>query len=309
MQLFGGAAAPKVAGDADLVKDGSIQTFARDVLDASMRVPVLVDFWAPWCGPCKQLTPLLEKLVRAAKGKVRLVKIDIDDPQNRPIADQLRIQSVPTVYAFLGGQPVTGFAGAQPESQIKALIDKLIAGAAQGAAPEEEDLLAAAQDAVAHGDGRTAGRLFRQILAEEPGKPEAIGGLARVLITERKLAEAKALLDETPKESASHVAVSGARAALTLAEEAGDLGDPTVLLARVEGNADDHDARYRLATLMFLGGQVETAMENLLQIVRRDRAWEDDRARKQLVKFFDALGPKHPATLKGRRMLSSVLFS
>ena len=307
MQLFGGAAAPKVAGDADVIKDGSIQTFARDVLDASMRVPVLVDFWAPWCGPCKQLTPLLEKLVRAAKGKVRLVKIDID--QNPELAQQLRIQSVPTVYAFLGGQPVTGFAGAQPESQIKALIDKLIAGAAQGAAPEEEDLLAAAQDAAAHGDGRTAGRLFRQILAEEPGKPEAIGGLARVLITERKLAEAKALLDETPKESASHVAVSGARAALTLAEEAGDLGDPTVLLARVEGNADDHDARYRLATLMFLRGQVETAMENLLQIVRRDRAWEDDRARKQLVKFFDALGPKHPATLKGRRMLSSVLFS
>ena len=307
MQLFGGAAAPKVAGDADVIKDGSIQTFARDVLDASMRVPVLVDFWAPWCGPCKQLTPLLEKLVRAAKGKVRLVKIDID--QNPELAQQLRIQSVPTVYAFLGGQPVTGFAGAQPESQIKALIDKLIAGAAQGAAPEEEDLLAAAQDAAGHGDGRTAGRLFRQILAEEPGKPEAIGGLARVLITERKLAEAKALLDETPKESASHVAVSGARAALTLAEEAGDLGDPTVLLARVEGNADDHDARYRLATLMFLRGQVETAMENLLQIVRRDRAWEDDRARKQLVKFFDALGPKHPATLKGRRMLSSVLFS
>ncbi|MFO1072090.1 MAG: thioredoxin [Geminicoccaceae bacterium] len=307
MQLFGGAAAPKVAGDADVIKDGSIQTFARDVLDASMRMPVLVDFWAPWCGPCKQLTPLLEKLVRAAKGKVCLVKIDID--QNPELAQQLRIQSVPTVYAFLGGQPVTGFAGAQPESQIKALIDKLIAGAAQGAAPEEEDLLAAAQDAAAHGDGRTAGRLFRQILAEEPGKPEAIGGLARVLITERKLAEAKALLDETPKESASHVAVSGARAALTLAEEAGDLGDPTVLLARVEGNADDHDARYRLATLMFLRGQVETAMENLLQIVRRDRAWEDDRARKQLVKFFDALGPKHPATLKGRRMLSSVLFS
>ena len=308
MQLFGGAAAPKVAGDADLIKDGSIQTFARDVLDASIKVPVLVDFWAPWCGPCKQLTPVLEKLVRAAKGKVRLVKIDID--QNPELAQQLRIQSVPTVYAFMGGQPVTGFAGAQPESQIKALIDKLVAGAAQGAAaPEEDDLLAAAQDAAAHGDGRTAGRLFRQLLAEEPGKPEAIGGLARVLITERKLAEAKALLDEAPKESANHVAVSGARAALALAEEAGDLGDPTVLLARVEGNADDHDARYRLATLMFLRGQVETAMENLVQIVRCDRSWEDELARKQLVKFFDALGPKHPATLKGRRMLSSVLFS
>lgn len=308
MQLFAGAGAPNAAGDADVIKDGSIQTFARDVLDASMRVPVLVDFWAPWCGPCKQLTPVLEKLVRAAKGKVRLVKIDID--QNPELAQQLRIQSVPTVYAFLGGQPVTGFAGAQPESQIKALIDRLIATAGPGgAAPEEDDLLKAAQDAAEHGDNRTALRLFQQVLAEDPVQPEAIGGLARVLITERKLADAKALLDEAPKEVANHVAVTGAKAALALAEEAGDLGDPTVLLARVEGNPDDHDARYRLATLMFLRGQVEAAMNHLVQIVKRDRSWQDELARKQLVKFFDALGPKHPATLKGRRMLSSVLFS
>jgi putative thioredoxin len=306
MQFFAGAAAAKTAGDADIIKDGSIQTFARDVLDASMQVPVLVDFWATWCGPCKQLTPVLEKLVRAAKGKVRLVKIDID--QNPELAQQLRIQSVPTVYAFVGGQPVTGFAGAQPESQIKALIDRL-AGAAGAALPEEEGLLEAAKDAAEHGDTRTASRLFQQVLAEEPGQPEAIGGLARCLLAERKFAEAKALLDGAPKEAASHVAVTGARAALALAEEAGELGDPTHLLARIEGQPEDHDARYRLATLMFLRGQVETAMDHLVQIVKRDRTWQDDQARKQLVKFFDALGPKHPATIKGRRLLSSVLFS
>jgi putative thioredoxin len=308
MQLFGGAAAPSAVGDADIIKDGSVQTFARDVLDASMQVPVLVDFWATWCGPCKQLTPVLEKLVRAAKGKVRLVKIDID--KNPELAQQLRIQSVPTVYAFLGGQPVTGFAGAQPESQVKALIDRLISSAGPGAGAEpEDDLLAAAQDAADHGDSRTAGRLFRQVLAEEPGRPEAIGGLVRSLIAERKFEDAREVLEGAPKEALSHAAVSGAQAALALAEEAGELGDPAALQARLERDGDDHDARYRLATILFLRGQVDQAMEHLLQIVRRDRTWEDDRARKQLVKFFDALGPKHPATLKGRRMLSSVLFS
>lgn len=306
MQLFAGAAAPKAGSDADVVKDGTIKTFAQDVLQASQSVPVLVDFWAPWCGPCKQLTPMLEKLVRAAKGKIRLVKINIDEPQNRPIVEQLRIQSVPTVYAFLGGQPVTGFAGAQPESQIKMLIERLIGEPAEA---DGAGLIEAAQAAAERGDTRTAARLYQQILAEDPAQPDALGGLARCLIGERKLADAKRLLDGVPKEIAGHVAIGGARAALALAEEAGELGDPTNLLARVEANPDDHEARYQLATVMFLRGQVETAMEHLVQIVRRDRAWRDELARKQLLKFFDALGPKHPATLKGRRMLSSVLFS
>lgn len=306
MQLFAGAAAPKAGSDADVVKDGTIKTFAQDVLQASQTVPVLVDFWAPWCGPCKQLTPMLEKLVRAAKGKIRLVKINIDEPQNRPIVEQLRIQSVPTVYAFLGGQPVTGFAGAQPESQIKMLIERLIGEPADA---DGAGLLEAAQTAAERGDTRTAARLYQQILAEDPAQPDALGGFARCLIAERKLADAKRLLDGAPKEIAGHVAIGGARAALALAEEAGELGDPTNLLARVEANPDDHEARYQLATIMFLRGQVETAMEHLVQIVRRDRAWRDELARRQLLKFFDALGPKHPATLKGRRMLSSVLFS
>ncbi len=304
MQLFAGAAAPTAAGDAEIIKEGSVQTFARDVIQASQTVPVLVDFWATWCGPCKQLTPILEKVVRAAKGKVRLVKIDID--KNPELAQQLRIQSVPTVYAFLGGQPVTGFAGAQPESQIKALVDRLVGGA--GGEEGGDDLLEAAQDAAAHGDTRTAGRLFQQLLAEDPAQPEAVGGLARCLIAERKFEDARELLDGAPKEIAGHVAVTGARAALTLAEEAGVLGDPGELQARIEAQPDDHDARYRLATVLFLRGQTETAMEQLIQIVKRDREWEDDKARHQLLKFFDALGPKDPATLKGRRMLSTVLF-
>jgi putative thioredoxin len=307
MQLFAGAAAPTAAGDAaDVVKDGSLQTFAQDVIQASQAVPVLVDFWAPWCGPCKQLTPVLEKVVRAAKGKVRLVKINID--QNPELAQQLRVQSVPTVYAFLGGQPVTGFAGAQPESQVKALVDRLVAETG-GGAMEDDGLLEAAQDAAAHGDTRTAARLFQQLLAEDPAQPEAIGGLARCLIADRKFADARSLLDGAPKEVAGHVAVSGAKAALALAEEAGELGDPRDLQARLETDPGDHQARYRLATALFLRGQAETAMEHLVRIVRSDRDWQDDLARKQLVKFFDALGPKDPATLKGRRMLSTVLFS
>jgi putative thioredoxin len=306
MQLFAGAAAPTTAGDADIIKDGSLKTFAQDVIQASQQIPVLVDFWAPWCGPCKQLTPVLEKVVRAAKGRIRLVKINID--QNPELAQQLRIQSVPTVYAFLGGQPVTGFAGAQPESQIKALVDRLIGGAG-GGEMDGADLLQVAQEAAEHGDTHTAAQLFQQVLAEDPAQPVALGGLARCLIAERQFAEAKRLLDEAPKEVAGHVAVSGAKAALALAEEAGELGDPTNLLSRVQADDDDHDARYRLATIMFLRGQAEAAMGHLVQIVKRDRTWKDDLARKQLVKFFDALGPKHPATLKGRRMLSTVLFS
>jgi putative thioredoxin len=307
MQLFGSAAAPRTAGDGDAVKDGDIASFAEDVVRASQTTPVLVDFWAPWCGPCKQLTPVLEKVVRAARGKVRLVKINIDE--NPELAQQLRIQSVPTVYAFLGGQPVTGFTGAQPESQVKALVDRL-AAMGRGAMPDAvEGGLDAAKAAAERGDWPTAAALFEEVLEEEPGQPEAIGGLARCYLNRGRRDQARKLLDQAPKEHQGHPAIAGARAALALAEEAGEIGDPTLLLARIEGNADDHDARYGLATALFLRGQVDSAMEHLLQIVRRDRGWNDDQARKQLVRFFEALGPKHPATLKGRRMLSAVLFA
>ncbi len=304
MHLFGGAAAKKPTNDADPIKDGSLKTFAQDVIQASQRTPVLVDFWAPWCGPCKQLTPVLERLVRAAKGKVRLVKINIDE--NPELAQQLRIQSVPTVYAFLGGQPVTGFTGAQPESQIKLLIERLV-GETVGA--DLAGTLDGAKAAAERGDTRTAKRLFETVLEEDPANLEALGGLARALIAERAFDEARELLDSVPKEQQNQAAISGARAALVLAGEAGDLGDPARLQARLQADPDDHEARYKLATVQFLRGQVDAAMEHLIQIVKRDRSWNDDQARKQLLKFFDALGPTNPATLKGRRMLSTVLFS
>jgi putative thioredoxin len=305
MNLFAGAAgAPKTAGDGDIIKDGSLKTFAQDVIQASQRVPVLVDFWAPWCGPCKQLTPILEKVVRAAKGKVRLVKINIDEaPQ---IADQLRIKSVPTVYAFVGGQPVTGFAGAQPESQIKLLVEQLL-GETVGA--DLAETLEAAKAAAEAGDDQAAEQLFAAVLEEEPSNGDALGGLARVYIGQRMLEEARQLLDEAPKELQAHAAIAGARAALALAGEMENVGDPAQLQARLERDPDDHEARYGLANALFLRGQPEAAMDMLVQIVKRDREWNDDQARKQLVKFFDALGPKNPATLKGRRMLSTVLFS
>jgi putative thioredoxin len=306
MHLFsGGGAAPKQPGaDADIIKDGSLKTFAQDVIQASMQVPVLVDFWAPWCGPCKQLTPVLEKVVRGAKGKVRLVKINIDE--NPEIAQQLRIQSVPTVYAFLQGQPVTGFAGAQPESQVKLLVERLL-GETVGA--DLADALEQAKAAADAGDTRTAQRLFEAVLDEDPANAEAVAGLARCYIAARALEDARQLLGSVPKELEAHPAIAGAKAALQLAGESGELGDPARLQARLQQDPDDHDARYKLATVLFLRGQAEQAMEHLVQIVRRDRGWNDDQARKQLVKFFDALGPKNPATLKGRRMLSTVLFS
>ncbi|MCS7267816.1 MAG: thioredoxin [Geminicoccaceae bacterium] len=306
MQLFGSAAAKaKPEGEESaFIKDGTLETFTRDVIQASMTVPVLVDFWAPWCGPCKQLTPVLEKIVKAAGGKVRLVKINVDE--NPELAAQFRVQSIPTVYAFLGGQPVTGFMGAQPESQIKALVEKLIGE------PIGADLAAdleAARQAAERGDVKTAAAIYNAVLRADPENPEAIGGLARCLLAAGQRADAKRLLEKAPKTAANHPAIAGAKAAIQLAEEAGELGDPAALEARLAADPNDHDARYRLATLLFLRGQIEPAMEHLCTIVRKDRGWNDEAARKQLLKFFDALGPKHPATIKGRRMLSSVLFA
>ena len=311
MALFGTGTAPAPAqanGD-DWIVDGSLETFARDVVQS--KVPVLVDFWATWCGPCKQLTPLLEKVVKSARGKVRLVKIDID--KNPEIAQQFRIQSVPTVYAFVNGQPVTGFQGAQPESQIKALVDQLLkmSGGAGGAggADEIEVAMAEARDMAEAGDVQGAAAIFSEVLQLEPENPAALGGLARSLVTLGDFENAEQVLGQAPAALANNAEIAGAKAALALARESGDLGDQMSLMARVQADPNDFDARCKLATLMFLRGQVEPAMTELLDIIRRDRGWEEDRARKQLVKFFDALGAKHPATLKGRRQLSSVLFS
>jgi putative thioredoxin len=300
--LMGSSGAPK--SDGALIKDSDTQHFMEDVIQASRAQPVIVDFWAPWCGPCKQLGPMLERVVRNAGGKVRLVKINVDE--NPELAQQLRIQSLPTVYGFRGGQPVDGFAGALPESQIKVFVERLVGPLGPG--PTEVGL-EQAKEAAAAGQLDVAARIYEQLLREDPGNAEALAGLARSEIARGRLAAAREILDRVPKEHANHVEVDGARAALSLAEEAGTLADPGQLNARLAADENDHEARLDLATVLFLRGQVEAAIEHLLAVVRKDREWGDQSARKQLLKFFDALGPQHPATVSGRRKLATILFS
>jgi putative thioredoxin len=300
--LMGSGGAP--SADGAVIKDSDTQHFMDDVIQASREAPVIVDFWAPWCGPCKQLGPVLERVVKAAGGKVRLVKINIDE--NPELAQQLRIQSIPMVYAFKGGQPVDGFAGALPESQIKVFVERLAGPIGPG--PTEVGLEQARQAAAA-GQFDLALPIYERLLQSEPGNPEALAGLARCQIAKGRLAAARDTLQRVPVEHTNHVEVDGARAALSLAEESGTLADIGELNARLATDENDHEARLDLATALFLRGQVEPAIEHLLAIVRKDREWRDQAARKQLIKLFEALGPQHPATVGGRRKLSTVLFS
>jgi putative thioredoxin len=299
MGRSGGASAER-----DLIKDSTTQTFMADVVEASRDVPVIVDFWAPWCGPCKQLGPILERVVKNGAGKVRLVKVNIDE--NPEIAQQLRIQSIALVYGFWQGQPVDGFAGALPESQVKAFVERLTGPIGPG--PVDQTLEQAGQ-LMAGGQIERAAQLYERVLASEPDRPEAIAGLARAQIALGRLSAARATLERVAKEHANHVGIDGARAALALAEEAGTLPEPAELNRRLERDDCDHAARLDLATVLFLRGQVEAAIEHLLAVVRKDREWHDQAARRQLVRFFEALGPTHPATVSGRRKLSSILFS
>jgi putative thioredoxin len=292
------------AGADGLIKNTTTQTFMADVIQESMKQPVLVDFWAEWCGPCKQLTPIIEKAVKTAKGKVKLVKMDIDKyPQ---IAGQLGVQSIPAVFAFSKGQPVDGFMGALPESQVKAFIERLVGPMGPDSADE---LIAQGEAALADNDTAAASQLFAQVFEADPENVKAIAGLARAAIAAGELDQARTTLTLTPKGKENDPAIAGARAALELAEQSGSVGDLSALMAAVEADPKNHQARFDLALGLAAAGRRDEAVDALLEIVRRDRKWNEDGARKQLVQFFEAWGPTDEATIAGRRKLSSVLFA
>ena len=291
-------------GDGNSIKDSNTANFVKDVLEASRKVPVLVDFWAPWCGPCKQLTPLLEKVVRARKGKLKLVKINIDE--SPAIAGQLRVQSVPTVYAFRDGRPLDGFMGAQPESQINAFVDRLLGdeGAEDAAAALET-----AEAALAANDLQGAAEIYAALLQDEPQNVAALAGLAQCYLKSGDTARAEQTIGLVPPDHRDAAPVASVRAALALARSAAKAGDAAKLDAKVKATPSDHQARIDYALALAAGGRKTEALDQLLEVVRRDRKWNDEAARKQLLQLFDAWGPKDPATLEGRRRLSSILFS
>jgi putative thioredoxin len=299
----GTAAAAPPAPDS-LIKETTTQAFVKDVIEESKKQPVLIDFWAPWCGPCKQLTPILEKVVKAAKGKVKLVKMNIDD--HPAIPGQMGIQSIPAVIAFVNGQPADGFMGALPESQVTAFLERLTKGKI-GA--EEQDLLKAADAALVNKDHARAAQIYQHLLDEDGGNLAAIAGLARCYVAAGALDQAKQVLGKVPEAKRNDTAIAAARAALDLAEQSKSIGPVSELEQKVAANAGDHQARFDLAIALNAGGKHAEAADQLLEIVKRDRKWNDDGARKQLVQFFEAWGPTDEATVGGRKKLSSILFA
>jgi len=299
------------AADASIIMDGDQRTFMTDVIEDSRRVPVLVDFWATWCGPCKTLTPAIEKVVRAAGGRIKLVKIDID--ANRSLVSQLSqlglpLQSVPTVAAFWQGQILDLFQGALPESEIRRFVEGLLKAA--GDAMPSADLLAEARQALEEARAEDAAALFSAVLEGEPESPDAWAGLARALLALGEEEQAAAALEQVPAKIAEHPEIAGARSALALAEEGRRVADALDgIRARLAANPDDHQARYELATGLNAAGQRADAAEALLDILRRDRSWNDGAARLQLIRFFEAWGFEDPATVAARRKMSALLFS
>jgi putative thioredoxin len=303
--MIGEQTAGTGAAAAELVKDSDTKRFVADVIEASRKQPVIVDFWAPWCGPCKQLGPALEKVVRQANGKVRMVKINVDE--NQQLAGQMRVQSIPAVFAFVNGQPVDGFMGALPESQLKQFVDRL--GGQGGMAEEIEAAVAEARVMMEQGDLQTAAQIFASVLQADREHAGALAGLARCQIAAGDLENARATLALVPPSKASDPDVLSATAALDLALNPVDLSEAATLRAAIDRNPDDFQARLDLAVLLNGAGERTEATEQLLYVIRKKRDWNEEAARKQLVKFFEAWGPKDEFTLAGRRKLSSLLFS
>jgi putative thioredoxin len=288
----------------EAIKDTTTQAFIKDVIEESKQQPVLVDFWAPWCGPCKQLTPVLEKAVKAAKGKVKLVKMNIDE--HPAIPGQMGIQSIPAVIAFSNGQPVDGFMGALPESQVIAFLERLTKDKIVSA---DKNLLEAADAALVEGNPAAAAEVYAQLLSQDAGNVHALAGLARCYVETGALDQAKQTLALVPEAKRNEAPVAAARAALEVAEQAKSVGPVNELEAKVAANPLDHQARFDLATALNAKGQRAEAAEHLLAIVKKDRKWNDDAARKQLVQLFEAWGFADPAAVEGRKRLSSILFS
>ncbi|NMG38081.1 thioredoxin [Chelativorans sp. ZYF759] len=289
---------------ADLIKDTSTAGFPTDVIQESRKQPVLVDFWAPWCGPCKQLTPIIEGAVRAAGGKVKLVKMNIDDHPTIP--GQLGIQSIPAVIAFVDGKPVDGFMGAQPESKINEFIEKLTSDDREAQIEAALEMAAQAREA---GDPQQAAQIYAAIVQQDARNAPALGGLADILFEAGQADQAREVLGRVPEEGRTNPAVVAVEAKMALAEQVAALGDPAELQRRLDADPKDHQARFDLAMIQNARGEREAAADNLLAIVKTDREWKDDGARAQLLQFFEAWGPTDEATLAARRRLSSLLFS
>jgi putative thioredoxin len=301
LQNGGVATAPAADG---LIKETTTQTFVKDVIEESKRQPVLIDFWAPWCGPCKQLTPILEKAVKATKGKVKLVKMNIDE--HPAIPGQMGIQSIPAVIAFVNGQPADGFMGALPESQVMAFLERLTKEKIGGG---DQDLLKAAEQALADKDYTGAAEIYAQVLAEDGASIPALAGLARCYVATGAIEQAKQTLAMVPESKRNDTAVAAARAAIELAEQSQSLSPVNELEQKVAADPKNHQSRFDLALALNANGSREAAVDHLMEIVKRDRKWNDDGARKQLVQFFEAWGGADESTVDGRKRLSTILFS
>ncbi|MEP6019668.1 MAG: thioredoxin [Paracoccaceae bacterium] len=292
----------------DLIKDVSEQDFMAEVIEASMETPVIVDFWAPWCGPCKTLGPMLEDAVTAAKGAVKMAKVNVDEAQG--IAGQLRVQSIPTVYAFHKGQPIDGFQGAVPQSEITAFVERAIqAGGGESPADTLNDAVEAAEEMLTEGAAIDAAQTFSAILGEDPNHAGAYGGLVRSHIAMEDLDQAEAILNGAPAEISGAPELEAAAAQIALARQAADAGPVAELKAKVAADENDHQARFDLAQALHAAGEAEEAVDQLLEIFRRDREWNDGAAKAQLFTIFDALKPTDPIVLDGRRKLSSMIFA